>query len=107
MATDTGTGAELPAHLAPLGRAFVRGLDAALGTNLAGVYLYGALTFPDAEGWTADFDFHVFVPRPFSDADRALVADVHHRLALEFPNLGDDTDGYYILLDDARSIFPP
>lgn len=84
----------------------LRGLNAILGKNLYGVYLYGAIVFPDA-GTPGDIDFHVILRKaPGTDAKSAL-RDLHASLARDHPPLGAELDGYYILLEDARRETPP
>ncbi|MBU0490439.1 MAG: DUF4111 domain-containing protein [Chloroflexi bacterium] len=94
-----------PKDIQDLCRAFADGLGAALGSNLYGVYLYGAVAF-DA-GPTGDIDFHVILNEPPGDEERAAIERLHARLARDFPPLGGELDGYYILLDDARQQAPP
>ena len=81
--------------------AFVVGLRDELGDKLHAVYVYGAVTFPETE-YTGDVDFHVILTAPPDDAERAVLLELHERLAREFPPLGAELDGYYILLADAR-----
>jgi hypothetical protein len=95
-----------PEDIQDLCWAFRHGLNAALGDKLYGVYLYGAVAFPDA-GPTGDIDFHVILTEPPDDEERSAIEQLHARLALDFPPLGGELDGYYILLEDARQAAPP
>lgn len=81
--------------------AFVVGLRDTGDGKLHAVYVYGAVTFPETEN-TGDVDFHVILTAPPDDAERAALLELHERLAREFPPLGAELDGYYILLADAR-----
>jgi hypothetical protein len=81
--------------------AFLEGLESILGAKLHAVYLYGAVTFPETD-YTGDVDFHVIVTEPPTEAERAALLGLHDRLARDFPPLGAELDGYYILLADAR-----
>jgi hypothetical protein len=81
--------------------AFLEGLESILGAKLHAVYLYGALTFPETE-YTGDVDFHVIVTEPPTETERAALLGLHDQLARDFPPLGAELDGYYILLADAR-----
>jgi hypothetical protein len=95
-----------PAHLEPLCAAFVHGLDAVLGDKVCAVYLYGAITFPEADA-SGDVDYHVIVREPLSGAEKAGLKALHAGLARDYPPAGADMDGYYLLLDDARRTTPP
>ena len=86
--------------------ALLSGLNAALEEKLFGVYVYGAAAFPDAVP-TGDIDFHVILREPLNDQERLAVNDLHAALAREFPALGVELDGYYILLEEARQTSLP
>jgi hypothetical protein len=86
--------------------ALLSGLDSALEEKLFGVYVYGAVAFPDPVP-TGDIDFHVILRERLSDEERSAVNELHAALAREFPPLGAELDGYYILLDEARETSPP
>jgi hypothetical protein len=87
-------------------QALLRGLEVALGEKLHSIYLYGALAFPEA-GATGDIDFHAILTETPDDRERSAIEDLHATLAREYPPLGVDLDGYYILLEDARRRSPP
>jgi len=80
---------------------FADGLQNSLREKLHAVYVYGAVTFPETD-YTGDVDFHVIVTEPPTETERAALLGLHDRLAREFPPLGAELDGYYILLADAR-----
>jgi predicted nucleotidyltransferase len=96
----------IPEEIEDLCQAFLRGLDTALGDKLYGVYLYGALAFPDG-GSTGDIDLHVILKEKPDDAEKSALDDLHAMLARDFPPLGAELDAYYILLEDARQTLPP
>jgi hypothetical protein len=96
----------VPEEIQDLCSAFVRGLDAALGSKLYSIYLYGAVAFPEG-GATGDLDFHVLLTEALSDQEKLAVDALHARLAQAHPPLGADLDAYYILLEDARGTSPP
>lgn len=87
-------------------RAFLHGLNAVLGDKLYGVYLYGAVAFPDSSP-TGDIDFHVILKDSLSDKERSKINRLHTRLARDFPPFGGELDGYYIRLEEARQVSPP
>lgn len=97
---------QLPADLQVLCDAFLHGLEAVLGDKLYGVYLYGALTFPEG-GAGGDVDFHVLLRQVLTGEEKTGLQNLHAALARDFPPAGADMDGYYLLLDDARQITPP
>jgi len=89
-----------------IGQAFVDGLRRVLGDKLYGLYVYGAAAFPD-DVPTGDIDFHVILTGPLTDDERSRLCELHDSLARDFPPLGAEMDGYYILLADARRAEPP
>ena len=89
-----------------IGEAFVNGLKTILGGKLYGAYIYGAAAFPDAVP-TGDIDFHVILKDALTDSERSELERLHESLAQQFPPLGGELDGYYILLRDARCALPP
>jgi hypothetical protein len=97
---------DIPDEIQDLCRALLRGLDAALGEKLYGVYLYGALAFPEG-GATGDVDFHVILEEALNDREKSDLNDLHATLARDYPPLGVGLDGYYILLADAQGAAPP
>jgi hypothetical protein len=97
---------KLPEGMKDLCQAFLGGLNAALGDKLYGVYLYGAVAFPES-GPTGDIDFHVIVKETLSSEEELRLKDLDTALARDFPPLGAELDGYYILLEEARQTSPP
>ncbi len=95
-----------PANFRPLCQALTAGLRAILGDKLYGLYVYGAAAFPDAVP-TGDIDFHVILADALTDAERDAIAALHRALAQDFPPLGAELDGYYLLLREARQAAPP
>ena len=87
-------------------RAFAAGLKRILKEKLHGAYIYGAAAFPDAVP-TGDIDFHVILESALTDDERSELERFHESLAAQFPPLGGELDGYYILLADARREVPP
>jgi hypothetical protein len=96
----------LPVKIQIICQAFLAGLNQALGEKLCGVYLYGALAFPDA-GPVSDIDFHVILNASMDRHEKSQIQALQSTLAQDFPPLGAELDGYYILLDDARRTIPP
>jgi len=89
-----------------ISQAFLDGLKRVLGEKLHGAYIYGAAAFPDAVP-TGDIDFHVILKSELTDDERSDLERFHESLADQFPPLGGELDGYYILLADARREPPP
>jgi hypothetical protein len=89
-----------------IGQAFVDGLKRILGGKLHGAYIHGAAAFPAAVP-TGDIDFHVILTSELTDEERSELERLHKSLAEQFPPLGGELDGYYILLADARRGAPP
>jgi len=84
-----------------IGEAFRDGLLAILGSKLVGVYLYGAVAFPESAP-TGDIDYHVILKEALTEDERSGLQALHKSLAERFPPLGAELDGYYLLLEDAR-----
>jgi len=82
------------------------GLKATLGDKLYGIYVYGAAAFPESS-FTGDIDFHVILTEALTDEEREAISELHSALARDFPPLGAELDGYYILLAEARRTSPP
>lgn len=90
----------LPRHLRD-------GLIETLGANLIGIYLYGAITFPDSQDQIQDLDFHVIVRNGFSERERREVDFLCHELARDFAMDRGDLDGYFVALEDTRQMSSP
>ncbi len=88
---------KVPQHVQTLSDAFVAELDALLGPRFVGLFQYGAVCFPPSP--VSDFDAHVIVADPFTDADREAVRAMLKRLE-ELPR-GEDMDVWYVTLDAA------
>jgi hypothetical protein len=93
-------------QLQGLCQALREGLKATLGDKLYGIYVYGAAAFPE-QGFARDIDFHVILAEALTDGERGAIGELHRALARDFPPLGADLDGYYILLAEARQTSPP
>lgn len=89
-----------------IGEAFRDGLLAILSRKLVGVYLYGAVAFPDTAP-TGDIDYHVILEEPLTDKEQVALEALHESLARRFSFPGAALDGYYLLLEDARRETPP
>jgi hypothetical protein len=91
----------LPADVERVVATLVARLRGALERDLAGVFVYGALTFPHPPTWRADLDFHALVRQPLDVSARVRVRAVYDDLA---PH---DLDGWVVTVDDARLPAPP
>lgn len=94
------------AEIQTLCTALLAGLKAVLGAKLHGVYLFGALTFPDG-GAITDLDFHVILTDGLTEHERAGLDRLDAALARAYPPLGAELDGYYLLLAETRGLTPP
>jgi hypothetical protein len=83
--------------------AFLDGLREVLGPLLAGIYLYGAVTFPRPEGWSLDVDFHTLLASVPTDGQRQALGELHRRVTAS----GAHLDGHHLLLADAGGARPP
>jgi hypothetical protein len=81
-------------------------LKAMLGSNLYGVYLYGAVVFPEVNH-VHDIDCHVILKKPLTAREKEEIRQLHKELAEEHPVVGDDLDAWYILLGDTQQPSPP
>ncbi len=97
---------ELPEEIQDLCRALLRGLRTVLCDKLHGLYLYGAAAFPES-GPIGDIDFHVILRTALTDREKKELDNLYATLARDFPPLGAELDGYYILLSEARQPSPP
>ena len=64
------------------------------------------MVFPETKH-ILDIDFHVVVKRPLTARENEGIRQLHKELVDEYPVVGDDLDGWYILLDDAQQASPP
>jgi len=96
----------LPEDIQGLCQALRQGLKATLGDKLYAIYVYGAAAFPETSS-TGDIDFHVILTEALTDEERDAIIELHSALARDFPPLGAELDGYYLLLAEARRTSPP
>ena len=89
-----------------INQAFVNGLRRILREKLHAAYIYGAAAFPEVVT-TGDIDFHVILKSELTDSERSELEMLHESLTEQFPPLGGEMDGYYILLADALRRLPP
>jgi len=89
-----------------LSESFLAGLKGILENKLIGVYLYGAVVFPETK-FTGDVDFHVILSSPLTEAEKEQIDALHQELVRNYPPLGEEMDGYYLLEEDARGKEPP
>ncbi len=94
------------AEIQDLGTALLAGLEEVLSAKLHGVYLFGALTFPDG-GAITDIDFHVILTDGLTEDEKAGLDRLDAALARDYPPLGAELDGYYLLLAETRGLTPP
>ena len=83
---------QIPLDIQGLCRSLLQGLKEILADKLHGVYLYGALAFPEA-GPTGDIDFHVILTKPLTSTEKSGLDDLHASLARDFPPLGAELVG--------------
>lgn len=93
-------------EVSAIGQTFVDGLKRILGEKLYSAYIYGTAVFPETIA-TGDIDFHVILKSGLTDAERLELEMLHESLAEQYPPLGKEMDGYYILLEEARRDAPP
>jgi len=97
---------ELPQKTQSICNSLAEMLGASLPDIVYGIYLYGAMVFPESDH-VVDIDFHVILKRPLSADEKEKVRLIHEALTNSFPPLSsDDLDGWYILLDDVRLLAP-
>ena len=77
-----------------------------LEEKLHAAYVYGAAACNDSFP-TGDIDFHVILKNHLTDEEKQELEKMHSKLAKKYPPLGEELDGYYILLEDARKRTPP
>ncbi len=80
---------------------FKSGIYKIVGDKLHSFYLYGAMLFPRPAAWRVDVDFHVILTQPLSADQLEAIKDFHKQL-IKLDPLGEELDGYYILLADAK-----
>ncbi len=92
---------DLPQQVQTICTSLLDGLRATIGENLYGVYLYGAMVFAETR-YINDIDFCVIVKKSLTAHENEEIKHLHNKLADEFPPLGAELDGHYILLEDSR-----
>ena len=92
-----------PLHVRTLLQELVTGLRNALGDELAGVYLYGSLTFGDFDPDTSDLDLLVAARSDVDDAGLECLQQLHDTFAQRHPDWEDRIDASYLSLDGLRS----
>jgi aminoglycoside adenylyltransferase-like protein/nucleotidyltransferase-like protein len=98
--------ADFPSPVVMLLDELVSGIRAALGDNLAGVYLRGSLALGDFDAATSDVDFFTVTERPVSEVEFAALAALHARLSASDNPFGDQLEGTYIDRAAARRYQP-
>jgi hypothetical protein len=96
----------LPSQVKEVCDALVARLKDILREKLYGIYMYGAVVFPDS-GPVTDIDCHVILRESLSDQELQNISQTHRELSESYPPLGRELDIWYILLDDARKTDPP
>lgn len=96
----------LPEEVKPLCATFLHKLNEILHEKLYALYIYGALVFPE-KGPTGDIDFHVILTDTLAQKEKVALTSLHAELAKNYPPLGAELDGYYILLKDTKTLSPP
>ncbi len=93
---------DCPPHVKTLLQELVAGLRSALGDELAGIYLYGSLTFGDFDPETSDLDLLVAVRSDVDDAGLERLQQLHNAFARRHPDWDDRVDACYLSLDGLR-----
>jgi hypothetical protein len=96
----------IPDEIRDLSTDLLEGLEAALGDKLYGVYVYGAIAFPEG-GATGDLDLHIILREGLTEMEKAALDALHETLAHDHPPLGIGLDAYYLLLEEACQTSPP
>lgn len=95
-----------PEKIGDICQFFLNGLKDILGKKLFGVYIYGGAAFPDSLQ-TGDIDFHVILRESLKESESSALNALHNSLAQNFPPVGGEMDGYYILLEDTSEKSSP
>jgi predicted nucleotidyltransferase len=97
---------DLPREVNEIVGLLVEGVQDALGSNIAGLYLRGSLATGDFDPVTSDVDFFVVTERPVSEEEFGSLSLLHRRLAGSGNRYGDQLEGAYISRDSARRFRP-
>ncbi|UCC16495.1 MAG: DUF4111 domain-containing protein [Dehalococcoidales bacterium] len=97
---------DLPISVQEICNKLVDGLEEIIGQTLYGIYMYGAVVFPDS-GPITDIDCHVILGEPLNDRNRKDIFRLYSELADSYPPLGSELDVWYILFEDVRKSSPP
>lgn len=81
-------------------------VSAAFGEALYGLYVYGALCFPESEGIT-DLDYHAILDRRPQPGEVRAYRQACAKLARDHAPWGADLDGWVILRAQAAGSEPP
>ena len=96
----------LPHETQSLCEAFTQELIISLHNVIRGIYLYGAVIFPESD-YIVDFDSHVILNRILSNPEKNEIKNIHYRLVNRFQHLTeDDLDIWYILFSDRQQPAP-
>jgi len=97
---------EIPGPIEELCEALLDGLKSILSEMLYAIYLYGAAVDPEG-GATGDIDFHVILKHKPSEEEKAQIKHLYADLGRDYPPMGSELDGYFILEEDAKGTEPP
>jgi hypothetical protein len=109
--SNTGSGSprsfnDLPQDVRAACADLLDGLQAVVGNNLYGIYIYGAVVFTEMKH-IHDIDCHVILKSPLTVRQNEGVRQLHNKIVNEHHIGRDDLDAWYILQDDARQTSPP
>jgi hypothetical protein len=97
---------QLPEEIRKICGTLLDGLRKVLNRNLYGIYLYGAIVFPETR-YIEDIDFHVILKSKLTSREKDDIKKLHERLNEQYPQFRDEFDGYYILVSDAKKTSTP
>ena len=86
---------------------FTRDLKEILGSQLAGFYLTGSLTYGGFDRGSSDIDFWAVLKSPISDPERQRIKAMHASMEKLYPEWADRIEVPYILRDVLGSTMPP
>lgn len=79
------------------------GLEELLGSQLAGLYLTGSLTYGDFDKYSSDIDFLAVLSKPLSDQQLEAVKKLHQKIGDYVPFWAKRLEGSYITIEMAKS----